>query len=98
MSVVPQLPQTTLQYLNLVSTRLLCSVRQDAVGRDLTCFMKSKADKSFLHSLSTCLSHFNLSLIVTPPVAQFGRPFQYCDLGYLYQECNSYVKGYTLIQ
>ena len=55
MTVVPQLPQTTLQYLNLVSTRLLYSVRRDAIGRNLTCFIENKADDGFLHSLSTCL-------------------------------------------
>ena len=43
------LPQTALQYLNLVSTRLLYSVSRDSIRRNLTCFTENKADKSFLH-------------------------------------------------
>ena len=36
------------------------------MGRNLTCFIENNADDSFLHSLSTCLSHFSWSSIVTP--------------------------------
>ena len=67
MYVVAQLQQTTLQHLNLVCTRFLYSVRQDAIGRNLTCFIEDiKTDESFLHNLSTCLSHFHWSSIVIP--------------------------------
>ena len=67
MCVLAQLPQTTLHHLNLVCTRFLYSVRQDAIEKNLTCFIEDiKTNESFLHNLSTCLSHFHWPSIVTP--------------------------------
>ena len=69
MCVVAQLPQTTLQHLNLVCTRFLYSVRQDAIGRKLTCFIEDiKTDESFC---IICPGHQKLHVLFTLPGSNF---------------------------